>query len=188
MRSRPMLLTALFLFAATAASADVFQIPLPEVLGTYSYGARSATFQLPGIPAVVRGASLHLVGTTEVGVVTCDDYPAPSQHPWTTRSLGEMLDGPGKYWDAESDNGTVAGPFDTTAPFLKYPATASWAFLNDGEGTLTLYGWPAPTLLGCSTSNPPPSFTVTGAWILIDADIPTPAATASWGAVKAMYR
>jgi len=185
MRTLAMLLT--FLFAATAASADVFQIPLPEVLGTYS-GARSATFHIPGIPAVVREASLHLVGTTEVGIVTCDDYPTPSQHPWITQSMGEMLDGPGKYWYAEAFNPSVAGPFDTTAPFFTFPPAATWDFLLDGEGTMTLYGGPAITLLGCSTSSPPPSFTVTGAWLLVDADIPTPAAKASWGAVKAIYR
>jgi len=187
MRIRATIFSLLLLFAATAASADVFQIPLPEVLGTYS-GARTATFHLPGIPAVVRGASLHLVGTTEVGVVTCDDYPGPSQHPWPTESIGEMLDGPGKYWYADTINPSVAGPFDTTTPFFTYPPAATWAFLLDGEATITLYGGPTITLLGCSTSSPPPSFTVTGAWILVDADIPTPAATKSWGAVKAIYR
>jgi hypothetical protein len=187
MRTATTILTALLLVGATAARAEVFQIPLPEVLGTYS-GARTATFHLPGIPAVVRGASLHLVGTTEVGILFCDDYPAPTQHPWFTQTSCQMLDDSGNFWFSEANNPSVAGPFDTTAPFVTYPPAATWAFLADGEGTLTLYGGPAIYVLMCSSLTPPPSFTVTGAWLLVDADIPTPAATSSWGRVKAMYR
>ena len=65
----------------------------------------------------------------------------------------------------------------------------TWSFLSDGQGEITLYGGTDIVLLGgCTTSWPPPKFTVTGAWIQVDADIPVPAAATSWGALKAIYR
>ena len=96
-----------------------------------------------------------------------------------------------KYWFSEAQNPTVAGPFDTTEPFIRYTPSGpqpTWNFLLDGQDSIHLDGGPAPTLLGCSTSDPPPTFTVNGAWIMVDADIPTPASPTSWGAVKAIYR
>lgn len=196
MRISSTVLIIVALCAATPARSDVFVISLPELQGTYPHYAsptvsgRTATIHMPGIPAVVRGASLHLVGTTEVGTVYCDDTPG-SQYPWTTGTTTYMLDGPQKYWLSESENPSVAGPFDTNKPFFRYTPSGpqpTWNFLLDGEDTIHLDGGPGPTLLGCSTSNPPPTFTVTGAWIEVDADIPTPAAPTSWGAVKATYR
>jgi hypothetical protein len=94
-------------------------------------------------------------------------------------------------YTAESTNGDVPGSFQIIAPFTAFvPAghpAPTWDFLLDGEGSFTLYG--QPVISTCEiTSNPPPTFTITGAWILVDADIPTPAASASWGAVKAIYR
>jgi len=185
------LLAVLLLAVAGPARADIFSIPLPGLLGLYDNetqagSSRNTTFQLPGPPAVVRGARLHLVGTTEIGTLTCG--PQQNHYPWNTVTQGVMLDGPNKFWIAEAANPDTAGAFDTNTAFEGIP-NPTWSFLSDGQADITLYGGTGVVLLGgCSTSDPPPTFTVTGAWILVDADIPVPAATTSWGAVKAIYR
>lgn len=185
------ILPILFLLVLSVpARAAVFTIPLPELHGTYPYATpaepygRIASFHLPGIPAVVRGASLHLVGTTEVGTLICGAYA----HPWPTETLGSMDDSPGHSWIAPSVNPDVAGPFETRSEFLPY-ASPTWNFLLDGAGRITLSGNPTATVLGgCYTEGPRPGLTVTGAWLEVDADIPTPAVGKSWGALKAIYR
>ena len=176
---------AILLALAVPARAEIYEIPLPILVGAYP-AMHEVTFQLPGKPAVVRGASLRLVGTTEVGTLTCDNYPEPSLHPWMTTIYAPMEQ---DAFVAESDNGPIAGPFETIAPFKSLGAPSpTWDFLLDGEGTFTFYGLAEITVLMCVTSNPPPTFTVTGAWIRVDADIPVPAGATSWGALKAMYR
>jgi hypothetical protein len=193
-------LIAALLLAPTAASAEVFVIPLTGVDGTYAVGPlpnvsqRTATFHLPGTPAVIRGVSLHAVGTTFVGILYCDDGPTPTQQPWPAYLLGEMLDPPtNNGWDSEESMPSVTGPFDATAPFntFGYPGqpAASWAFLAGGEGTITIYGGPGASVLGCSSGGGPfPTVTITQAWLLVDADIPVPLHGASWGSLKATYR
>ena len=175
----------ILLTLATSARADIFEVALPELVGSYP-AIHTVTFHLPGKPAVVRGASLRLVGTTEVGTATCFS----GTYPWPTETYTEM---PGNdyTYTAEGENGNVAGPFDVVIPFTAYVLAGgpqpSWDFLLDGEASFTLVGMQIGTVCEI-TSNPPPTFTVTGAWIRVDADIPTPAGSKSWGAVKAIYR
>jgi hypothetical protein len=134
----------------------------------------------------VRGATLRLVGSTEVGTATCFSGDVP----WPTETYTEMVGNDFTY-TAESTNGIVPGPFETVIPFTAFvPAghpLPTWDFLLDGEGSFTLYGNPVITVCEI-TSDPPPTFTITGAWIRVDADIPTAAAPRTWGAVKAIYR
>jgi hypothetical protein len=180
------------------SAADVFVIPLTGVDGTYAVGPspnvaqRTATFHLPGTPAVIRGVSLHAVGTTSVGVLICDDGPAPSQEPWPAYLLGEMSDSPNQSWNAEPNMPLVSGPIDVTAPFTTtgYPGhpAGTWDFLAGGSGTVTIGGGPGASVLGCSSGGAFPTVTLTQVWLLVDADIPVAAHGASWGSVKAIYR
>ena len=189
------LLGLMLLALAVPARADIFTIALPGLHGLYDNvtqagSSRTTSFQLPGPPAVVRGARLHLVGTTEIGTLHCGAL-GELVYPWHTVSQGQMLASPDKYWIAEANNPDSAGAFDTIAPFLGLTSSGppTWDFLSDGQGDITLDGGTAIVLLGgCTTSDPPPTFTVTGAWLLLDADIPVPAAATSWGAIKATYR
>jgi hypothetical protein len=182
MRTLTLLMTLVF---ATAARAEIYEVPLPDLVGAYP-AVHDVTFHLPGAPAVVRGASLRLVGSTEVGTATCFNGDVP----WPTQTYTEMAGNDFTY-TAESTNGNAPGGFETIIPFTAFvPAghpAPTWDFLLDGEGSFTLFGNPAIT--ACElTSNPPPTFTITGAWIRVDADIPTPASSTSWGHVKATYR
>ena len=200
MRLRPALFAcALLLTAPAVASAEVFVFPLPATLGTYPCApacpGRTATFQLPGTPVVVHGASLHVTGTAEVGTIACDDgSPPPTVLLWPTVLGGTMSDPPNNGWTASADMPLTTGPFDWTAPFTTFAVVglgikpATWAFLSDGVGEITINGGPDGMLAGCIPTSPPPTLNLTGAWLLVDADIPVPAHAASWGSVKAIYR
>jgi len=198
MSARLAAFVAALLLVPAVAAADVFVIPLTGVDGTYAVGPppsvtqRTTTFHLPGMPAVVRGVSLHAVGATSVGVLNCDDGPAPSQEVWPAYLLGEMIDSPYQGWDAEPNMPLVSGPIDVTAPFVTdgYPGhpAGTWDFLAGGSGSVTIGGGPGASVLGCSSGGPFPTVTLTQVWLLVDADIPVAAHGASWGSVKAIYR
>lgn len=190
MRTSPALIAALLLMLSASAGAAVFEIPLPELAGTYGLQSdgRTATFHLPGIPVVIHGASLRVRGTTEVGIVRCD--PPSGDHPWVTVTLSEMVAGPDQYWLSEATNPPVAGAFETVTPCVFYSfdhLPANWTFLADGEGTIWFRGAPAGGPVTCIYLNPP-SVTVTEATLIFDADIPVPTQVQSWGRIKAAYR
>ena len=182
----------LVLLVAPAAHAAVFEIPLPELAGTYpdvsTPTGRSATFHLPGLPAVVHGVSLRLRGTTGVGIIRCPS----GDHPWVTQTEGDMPAGVHELWSAGAFGPPAAGPFETIAPmeFISFSTPQvlpNWAFLDDGVGTILLSGGPAGTLLDCEDLDMP-SLEVTEATLLVDADIPVPTAKTSWGRIKTIYR
>jgi len=192
---RTVLLACLFLAAPALARADLFVVPLPGAAGLYSAGpapattVRTATFHLPGPPALIRGVSLHVTGTTEVGTIACDEIPGPLA--WPTAVSGQMLVAPQGGWIVYGPMPTTAGAFDWTAPFLSFqtgPGTVGWTFLSTGTGQVTINGGPSSFVLTCGPSSPPPTVTITGAWLVVDADIPVPARGASWGRLKAVYR
>ena len=73
---KKILLGLILLAVAVPAGADIYTIALPGLHGLYDNvteagSSRTATFQLPGPPAVVRGAKLHVVGTAEIGTLHC---------------------------------------------------------------------------------------------------------------------
>lgn len=199
-------LSALFALSALSALlacalpcwADVFVVPLPGLAGPYAVGPapavtqRTTTFHLPGLPALVRGVSLHVIGTSIVGEITCDDSQPPQAQPWPASVIGEMLDPPNFPWSAQPTMPLVSGPVDVTDVFATtgFPGepAGTWDFLSDGTGDITLIGGPGVMLLGCSSTGPMPSVNVEQAWLLVDADIAVPAHSASWGSVKAIYR
>jgi hypothetical protein len=188
-------LPLLFLLAApVAARAEVFLVPLPGLTGTYDSGGpvrRTVSFQLPGTPAVVRGVSLRVVGSSVVGQLNCSMAQDPI-HPWPAYIAGWMEDPPNSDWNAQPEMPIVSGPFDLTAPFLTaaifdHPA-GTWGFLADGGDSLIVIAGPGQNALDCSPNSPVPTVSVAEAWLVIDADIPVPAGTRSWGQVKAIYR
>jgi hypothetical protein len=198
MRSIALLLTlGLFALPRTAA-AIVVEVPLPELAGTYGElsagGSRVCTFHLPGLPALVRGVSLHVRGTTEVGVLMCDGQDGIVRpQPWMTEIDGRMTDTPGRDWWAWTNlpvEGAppVAGGFDWTGAFRSYDG-GTWGFLNDGEGTMELLGGATAYVLSCTPGSwPPPRVFVEEATLIVDADFAVPAPVTTWGRIKAAYR
>jgi hypothetical protein len=199
MRPCQLLIVGALLLAAAPARSAVFEIQLPELVGTYPFGpdstqfVRAATFHLPGTPAVVRGASLHLRGTAQVGTYLCD-LEVPTYQPWVTLVQANIQEPVQTYayWDLRTFQSSTPGSFEWTVPLTwdAYPnAPSTWQSMLDGVDTISLWGGPAYSAIPeCYPQTPQPSMTIEGASILIDADIPVPARRASWGALKAIYR
>jgi len=194
----PVLVGALLLVAAPAHSA-VFAIPLPELVGTYPFGAdstqfvRTATFQLPGPPAAVHGASLHVRGTAQVGTYLCD-LQVPTYTPWVTLVQAYIAENVqvSAYWQVHEYQTATPGSFEWTVPFTwaAFPnAPSTWQSMLDGADTIGLWGGPGFSAIPeCYPQTPQPSMTIEEASIVIDADIPVPAHALSWGSLKAIYR
>jgi hypothetical protein len=96
---------------ASTALAEIIEIPLPGLLGTYPVDAQNAertiSFQLSQPPTIIHGASFRVSGTTETGTLMCDDVSSV----WPTAleaSMGaSLLD----FWWATGDMPFQAGPF-----------------------------------------------------------------------------
>jgi hypothetical protein len=188
--SRILSVSTLFLgLVAASAHATVIAIPLPGLLGTYPVDeqntTRTVTFQLPDPPTIVRGASLRVSGTTEVGLILCDG----KLYPWPTSLTAYMEDTPSHYWFADEGMPFTAGAFSWTAAFQAVPPSGStWDFLLDGTAEINLWGEPSGFILICSPASPSPTLTVTEAVLIIDGDFPIATETSTWGRIKALYR
>ena len=193
MSARLAAFVAALLLVPAVAGATVFVIPLTQQVGLTTCGAgceyMTLPFHLPGLPAVIHGATLRVTGTSTGGELMCDGSQGPTPTPWDNTIDGEMAANAPDFWDAFVQN--LSGPFDLSIPFAAgnitgYPPV-NWDFLADGAAEVTFYAGPSATVLGCYPVTTP-TVTVTGVWILLDADIPVAARGASWGSVKAIYR
>jgi hypothetical protein len=100
-----------------------------------------------------------------------------------------MEDTPLHDWYATFMMPYVAGPFAATASFeTLYGYEASWNFLRDGTGALTLDGGASGFIMICSPVSPPPTVTVTEAVLIVDAEFPIRTEASTWGRIKALYR
>ncbi len=173
----------------TTAAAEVVEIPLPGVLGIYSFGpsncCRTVSFQLPKVPLAIHGASFRVSGTTEVGSYEC--Y-WDGLHPWSTLLWASMIDKPGiDGWIANGPMPQQPGVFSWTATFHSNPSTATWGFLMDGQAQITVVGVPSEYSEICYPVSASPTLTVTEAVLTIDAEFPVPVEPTSWGRIKALY-
>jgi hypothetical protein len=173
---------------APLAHAVVVEIPLPGLLGDYplseSNGTRTTTFHLPQAPSVIHSASFRISGTAVLGSANCDEFGDGS---WAMEYFSDMKDASLKLWLSAPHPPVIpSGPFGWTAPFSTSDG-ATWDFLMDGEGEISLYG--APTaLLGLCQQGVVPSGTVTEAVLIIDAEFPVATEPSTWGRIKALYR
>jgi hypothetical protein len=94
--------------------------------------------------------------------------------------------GPASFWIAsDHTQGQTTGPFSWTALFHNTPPTATWSFLMDGIGDVTLVGADPGTWCNVLAS---PSTVITEAVFIIDAEFPVAVEPSTWGKVKALYR
>jgi len=197
MRTIPLLLLLGLVALPRIAVAVVIEIPLPELAGTYGEdpreGAHVATFHLPGPPAVVHAVSVRVRGTAEVGVLMClNDDGSVRSIPWRAYLWGETVDTPVRDWwfvafEASGSEPPATGAFDWTG-ILQAGASATWAFLDDGAGTIELSAenaWDIPCWPG---TTPPPRILMESVTVTVDADFAVPAPVTSWGRIKAAYR
>ncbi len=167
---------------AQVTVAEIVQIPLTGLLGSYP-AVRTATFQLPDEPIIVRGAALKLSGEAIVGADSCE-WGGP--YPWPTQFNARFLDTPGGTWYASGGTPELSGPFETNSSFYALLGDPTWDFLADGQGELTLFGGPY-ILVGLCWEITQPLATVADAVLFVDADFPVPAEPTSWGRIKALF-
>jgi hypothetical protein len=169
------------LLCSHSALAEIAEIPLPGLLGTYP-AARTASFQLRSEPLVIRGASIRLAGEATVGSSMCL-WGGP--YSLTLTFNAHMLDTPEGYWSA-GGGAPEPGSFEFTSEFYPLIGNPTWEFLMDGSGQLTLYGSIGALLTDCWEVTSPTA-TVTEATLYVDAEFPVPTETTSWGRIKALY-
>lgn len=184
-------MVALLCLVASLVHAEIVEISLPGLLGNYplseSNGTRTTTFQLPQMPSVIHGASFRIAGTAVLGSADCDEYGENAD--WPMEFFAYMTDATLKLWLASPAPPPITpdGSFAWTAPFHTFNA-ATWAFLLDGEGEISLRGAPTALIGGCHEPWVVPSGTVTEAVLIIDAEFPVAVESSTWGRIKALYR
>jgi len=175
---------------AQLAEAVVIEIPLPELLGSYptgeTDGTRTATFHLPQAPSVIHGVSFRIAGTAVLGSADCDEFGENAA--WPMEYFSDMKDASLKLWLAAPHPPVDPnGSFGWTAPF-ETSNGATWGFLMDGEGEVSLFGAPTALVGGCHEPWIVPSGSVTEAVLIVDAEFPVATEPSTWGKIKALYR
>ena len=184
------LVVAAMVGAALSANAEIVEIPLPGLLGTYPLdehnGTRTVAFKLPGLPLVIHGASFRVSGTTGVGSISCE-WGGPTVWPMDIcASMEDVV--PAHFWLASQAMPQEPGPFAWTAHFWPTPPkTTTWEFLMDGEAEISLFGGPVALVDLCWPLSPPPTATVAEAALIVDAEFSVPIEATSWGRIKALY-
>jgi len=182
------IVTGLCLVATTAA-AEVLEIPLPALLGSYPIGpgntSRTVAFQLPRIPTVIHGVSFRVVGTSNIGVADC--HQAGTADLWPMEFVAEMKYSPDDYWQALEEPSYSPGVFTRTAEFEPAMETTTWEFMLDGEADVTLFGAPL-AVLGLCDPILFPTGNITEAVLIVDAEFTLAVEASTWGRIKALYR
>jgi hypothetical protein len=179
--------TVMLLMGEGTSKAEVIEVPLLALHGTYAEGAtisRTAAFQLERGPVVVHGAWLQLSGVATAAETECD---GGGTYPWPVDFSASMEDVfSGGLWIAGGATSGDEGAFDIVDGFWPIVG-ATWEFLKDGAGEIELYGTPAPLVGMCWPITPPPEVIIEEAVLIVDADFPVPAEGTTWGALKALY-
>lgn len=191
----PGIALALALVLAAPAAATVIEVPVPELLATYSCSeeplaagcSRSVTIQLPAMPTTIRSVAFRIHGPAALASAIRDGGAVQQVGTYLEAHLHEPGQG-GSDWFAEytiTDSGAVAH----TQPFAFPPLSSStWDFLLDGAATLDFILVTFAPILECFLTGPADSTTLDDATLLVDGDFPTSVSRPSWGRLKRICR
>jgi hypothetical protein len=195
MKLARVVIAVLVVALAHSAHADVYEIPLPSLLGAYEVptsNVRTVTVQLPGLPSEIRGASMRVRGSATAGTLMCDGPSGPAPMPWITTFEVGMSQATFRAWILQRPPENFGGPFAWTRPFEGWSAFGqplpTWDLLMDGQQALRFAVLDNNVLLGCYPASAPPTVHVDEAVFLIDADFAVPAVPRTWGRLKSSYR
>jgi len=183
------------LVAVNAAAAEIVEIPLTSLIGTYGCAGTpcipwiSASFQLDRVPDTVYGVWIRLSGTVTVGQFWCDfsGWPPPYMDPIAMQFGAEMHDSLNSYWwNAVFSTLKENSTFQYQVQFYPH-AGASWEFLASGRGHVSLGAGPDCPWVEC-TPIVWPVATVTEAVLVIEGDFRVSTRDESWGAIKSLFR
>jgi hypothetical protein len=188
------------LAAIDAEAAEIVEIPLPGLIGTYSsesptppstcYTLRSAAFQLDRMPEAVHSVWIRISGTVVAGQTYCDfsGWPPPGiQLEGMAFSAGMRDSLNSSRWNANCATPNESSAFECQMRFYPYTG-ATWEYLEAGRGDVDLYGvgYSNPFVecyaVTCAVA------IVTEAVLIIEADFEVSTESESWGAIKSLYR
>lgn len=182
-----LLLVLAVVCVSSAESAEIVEVPLPSLVGTYDFPAhvsRSADFVLDRIPTQVYRVSVRLSGVTVTGSAICVGIDA---FPYCSRIMTSMKDPINlATW---SKYQLMPDHFCEISMDLELEKTeespATWDFLQQGFGSVSV-GITAYVLLpGCIVIDYPVE-TISEATLLIEADWILAAEGDTWGAIKSL--
>lgn len=173
--------------------AEVVDISLSGICGfystdsSYSANTRTADFILSRIPTTVYDVSIKLIGLADTGLLDCEGaYGQRIIGPWDTDYEISMTDiTSGKLWIANFLYEDSSSALDTTRTFWTNSG-ATWEFLKNGTGSVTLSWVPMIPILACSILRTP-NVNITEACLIIDGEFPVPTENTTWGQIKAIY-
>ena len=180
------------LLVSDVARADIIEIPLPELAGSYVYNpdrgsidGRTTSFNLGGRVTQVNGAWIRWSGSVAAGWGSLNG----GSFRWVsglTVYLDKRVFGS---WRAseQASSPDWERSFDETLALGSFVDDAGWDFLSDGTADVILDVDAAAYLQGEMVA--PPRATLDTATLVLDVVLtPVPVAISTWGAIKALYR
>jgi hypothetical protein len=191
----PFLLLAALL-SAPAYCDVVSEIELPGLTGSYT-GAdiRIAEFVLGNTPGEIYGMQLRLTGVLHPGTQDCSclpSYPYQSMGMHYLSYIQDQMTAPDSRWEGTYGLGTDFSDWSNVD--FRFVITfapvngATWDSMLDGSGTIALNTAGLVLDWRYCYGMEEPSCEITGAVLIIDADISVPTAYSTWGAVKSIMR
>ena len=182
-----LVVAASVVLASSAGYADVIEVPLPGLAGSYAAAEdRTMGFDLGQELDSVDAVSISWQGSISPGLGHGDGVWIPEDEwfEWSAEFIASMDPDPPQngFWYAPV--GPVDGSFDEVTPFDSF-LSPGWEFLLDGVGQIEVALAPAISIGGVMVT--PPSGHISAATLLIDADF-TPVESVSWSNIKALFR
>ena len=171
-----------------AFSAEIIEVQLPDLLGTYSNTTRTCEFELDIAPTEVYAVCIRYSGTVSAGSLYCV-WPPEDPYPMGLGFMASIRDTiSGEWWVADRFTEAESGAFEMTLPFDSlYGREPTWDFLTLGGGTVTCTGYRSPAVGECYY-DPSPSATIEGAVLLIEGEFPVATEERTWGRIKALLK
>ncbi|NIO00771.1 MAG: hypothetical protein GTO42_01315 [Candidatus Latescibacteria bacterium] len=190
MRGYLLRIVLFLLLISTPLHAEMVEIALPDIQGLYSVDStytRTAHFQMDRAPIEVHDVWIRLCGIADTGLLSCEGpYGQEILGPWWTHYEATMKDSTtGLLWGASYTYEDSSSALDFTMKF-QTQSQATWDFMKQGTGDLSLMWCPLPYVLTCSEIIVP-SVEITNAHLIIDGDFPVPVEINTWGAIKSLY-
>ena len=179
-------LCVLVILVAADVRGEILQVPLSDLQGAYTWPevfSGTATVSVRPIPGVVRAVSLALTGYANVREYICDLTPYREPVFFEAFVRDPITGG---YWWAGVQSSIDGGPVNAADTFEQL-TPASWAFLSNGEVTVSFTVRLLPVIDTCSPDTDYSDAQVYTAVLVIDGDFPIPVGQSTWGRVKAMF-
>lgn len=186
MRLKIWLILILLLAAFHPSKSAVLIIPVPELEDAYfgpSGLTRSAEFFLPSNPVIIELVSIAIWGKLQPGEANCGYGVVDYGMDYSVYMVDSLTGG---MWTTHLYSNPFPGDFFDRSGFTAQH-NASWDCLMDGQGEVTIYGYPDDAFGGC-TIHTYPLTALDSVRIYISGEFSTPVEQTTWGRIRALYR